>query len=129
VYDVPILTGATAPISDAVLLFTGPGTNPEISDFATHDYVRLNAALTSGQSWRVNCKTWASRYGTLTLGSSDVSGTDGQAITAEQGGSARFLRLQPEVHTGVRQVRVQVNGTGFTSATTLSIRARRKYLA
>jgi hypothetical protein len=128
VYDVTTLQGATAPISDAIILFTGPGTNPEISDFTTHDYVRLNAALTSGQSWRINNRTWASQYGTLTLGSADASGSDGQAITAEGGGGARFLRLMPEVYTGIRKVRIAVTGTGFTSATSLSVRARRKFL-
>jgi len=130
VYEVTTLQGSTAPISDAVFLFTGPGTNVELSDFNTHDYCRLNYALAAGQSWRMNSATWASQYGTLTLGSADTVGTSADAITVEGGGSARFLRLTPvlDLVSGLRKVRVSVTGSGFTSASTLKIRARRKYV-
>lgn len=129
VYEVTSLQGATGPISDAVLLVTGPATNPQINDFASGAYVRLNQALAAGQLWRVNVGTWSSRYGSgLTLASADTAGTDGHATTVYGGGNARFLRLLPQVSAGARRVRLSLTGSGFTAATGISVRARRKYL-
>lgn len=127
VYEVATLQGSTGPINDAVLLVTGPATNPTVTDPTTGAYVRLNASLTAGQAWRVNNETWSSRYGTLTLASPDASGTDASGITDDGGGNTRLLRLLPTLDTGQRRVRVVLSGTGFTAATGLSIRARRKF--
>jgi hypothetical protein len=127
VYEVSTLQGSTAPISDATILVTGPVTNPQVNDI-TGAYVRFNGALAAGQSWRVNCATWATRYGTgLTLGSLDTAGTDAQAQTVYGGGNARFLRLVPTLSAGLRRVQVSVTGTGMTGATALAIRGRRKF--
>lgn len=128
VYEVATLRGSSAPVSDTVVLVTGPVTNPQVNDFASSAYVRLNAVLASGQSWRVNVGTWTTRYGTLTLGSSDLSGTDGQAVTVFGGGNSRFLRLSPAVSDGLRRVRLSLSGSGMTSATSLAVRGRRKFL-
>jgi hypothetical protein len=128
-YEVTSLLGSTAPIADEILTFTGPATNPQITDFTTGAYIRLNAALPAGQVWRVNCASWTTRYGAgLTFGSLDTAGTDAQAVTVYGGGTARFLRLQPALTGGARRVSVTVAGTGFTSATAIGVRARRKYI-
>lgn len=129
VYEVTTLQGATGPISDAVVTVTGPVTNPQLNDFTTSAYVRLNAALAAGSTWRVNVGTWATRYGAgLSLASADTAGTDGQAVTVYGNGNARFLRLVPSLSTGARRVRLSLTGTGLTSATALGVRARRKFL-
>ena len=128
-YEVTTLQGATAPISDAVFLVTGPVNTPRLADVATGAYVQLNQNLAASNFWRVNSGTWATRYGTgLSLGSTDTTGTDGQASTTFGGGSARFLRLQPALATGLRRVNISLTGTGFTAATAVAVRARRKYL-
>lgn len=128
-YEVTTLQGATAPISDAVVAVTGPATNPQLTDFTTGAYVRLNAALAAGEVWRVNSGTWATRYGSgLTVGSADTAGTDGQAVTVYGGGTARFLRLQPQLVSNARRVRLTLTGSNFTAATAVTVRARRKYL-
>lgn len=128
-YEVTTLASATAPISDAILLVTGPINTPKITDTNTGAYVQLNQNLSGTQFWRVNCGTWATRYGTsLGLGSADTTGTDGQASTVFGGGNARFLRMLPVLSSGVRRVSLSLTGTAITAGTALSVRARRKYL-
>lgn len=130
VQEVTTLQGATERITDAVVLVTGPITNPRVTDQATGAYVQLNTALAAGQFWRVNVGTWATRYGAgLGLGSADTTGTDGQSLTVFGGSAnqAAFLPLVPVRDTGLRRVKVALTGTGITGATRLSVRARRKY--
>ena len=130
VQEVTTLRGATERVNDAVVLVTGPATNPRVTDQATGAYVELQAALAAGQFWRVNVGTWATRRGAgLGLGSADTTGTDSQDVTRFGGtaNQAAFLPLVPVRDTGERRVKVALTGTGFTGATRLSIRARRKY--
>lgn len=128
-YEVTTLQGSTGPITDGTILVTGPATNPQVTDVTTGAYVRLNAALPAGQQWRVNSATWVTRHGSgLTLGSADTAGTDGQAITVYGGGNSHFLRMYPVLDTGLRRVKLTLSGTGFTSATALAVRARKKFL-
>lgn len=128
-YEVTTLQGATGPISDAVFTVTGPVTNPELRDFTTNAYIRLNAVLPAGSVWRVNSGTWATRYGAgLTFGSLDTAGTDAQSVTVFGGGNARFLRLQPGLVSGARRVQVSLTGSGITGSTAVGVRARRKFL-
>lgn len=128
-YEVVTLRGATGPISDGLFLVTGPATNPRITDTTTTAYVQLNRALAAGEKWRVNSATWMTRYGTtLTLASADSDGSPADAQTVFGGGNARFLRMVPALSGGARRVTLALSGSGFTAATALSVRARRKYL-
>lgn len=126
--EVASLQGSTEHIADSIILVTGPATNPQITDSTTGAFCRLNATVPAGSAWRLNSGTWSTRYGAgLTLGSLDSAGTDAQAATIPGGGKTQFLRLVPALSTGLRRVQVSVTGTGFTSATAVSVRARRKY--
>ena len=128
--DVDTLTGASAPVDDAVLLLTGPTTGPaKITDTATGSFVRLNEPIPAGSAWRVNVDTWETRVGPgLTLDSPDTAGTAKDAVTDQGGGYPRWLRLNPRRIGGARRVQVKVDAPGMTAATALSIRARRAYL-
>jgi hypothetical protein len=128
-YSVSTLDGTNAPIADGILLLTGPANNPVITDVTTSAYVKLNRTLAAGDAWRVNAGTWSTQYGgALTLGSADSSGSNGDPYTESGNGNARLLRMVPSVVSGVRSIRLKVSGAGFTSATGLSVRARRKFL-
>lgn len=128
--EVTTLRGATERAWDGILLVTGPITNPRITDPATGAYVQLNQAVAAGAFWRVNVGTWASRYGGgLGLGSADTTGTNGQPSTV-YGGMRRqtgFLPLVPVLDAGERRVKLTLSGSAITSATRLSVRARRKF--
>lgn len=128
VYEVITLRGGTAPCDDSTVVVTGPATNPQVTDTATGSYVRLNAALAAGETWRVNSATWSTRTGTLAVESADDAGTDRQSVTVYGGGNARFLRLSPFLTGGLIRTRLSLSGTGFTSATAVAVRARRKYV-
>lgn len=127
-YEVVPLRDSTAPVTDAVVLVTGPVTNPTITDVASGGSVTLNAAVPAGAQWRLNAGTWATRTGALGLGSADVAGADAQATTRWTGFGARFLTLNASRDTGSRKVKIVVSGTGMTGATSISVRARRKFL-
>lgn len=131
--EVTTLAGATERITDAIVLVTGPANaGVRVSDPVTGAYVQLNRALSGTESWRVNVGTWASRYGTgLGLGSADTTGTDAQALT-QYGGTrnqAHFLPLVPARDTGARRVKLALTAGGLTAASSVSVRARRKYAA
>lgn len=127
-YEVTTMLGATEHIADSTILVTGPATNPQVTDYGSAAYMRYNGVLAAGASWRVNNATWATRFGAgLTLSSADTTGTDAQATTVSGGGKSQFLRLVPTILTGNRRVQLSLTGTGFTGATALSVRARRKY--
>jgi hypothetical protein len=129
VYEATPLQGSTGPISDAIFCVTGPATNPELRDATTNAYLRLNMVLAAGTVWRVNSGTWATRYGVgLTPDSLDTAGVDANSVTVFGGGNSRFLRLVPQLSSNARRVQVSLGGTGFSSATAVSIRARRKFL-
>lgn len=131
VQEITTLAGSTERTTDVILLVTGPANNPKITDPNTGAYVQLNQTLTGSQFWRVNVNTWATRYGSgLTLGSSDTTGTDGSASTVFGGtkNQAAFLPLVPVRDTGLRRVKVALSGSGgFTGATRLTARTRRKF--
>jgi hypothetical protein len=128
-YEVTVMQGATAATSDASLLLTGPATNPVIHDVATGGFIQFNGVLSASDKWRVNSDTWTSRTGTtLGVGSLDTAGTDVTASTVYGGAKNRYLSLTPALDTGALRVKVKVTGTGFTSGTSLAVRARRKFL-
>lgn len=127
--EVTTLTGSTGPVSDAIFLVTGPVLNPQIVDLTTGAYVRLNLDLPAGVSWRVNSGTWSTRYGAgILLRSQDTTGTPADAITVFGGGNARFLRLVPAISSNARRVFIYLSGSNFSAATSLGVRARRKFL-
>lgn len=128
------LAGATAPIQDAIFLVKGPIANPTIRDSMTGWELRLNRSLTASEFWRVNSGTWSTRVGSsLTLASTDTAGTDVTAVTEANTPSGRFLALTPVYLGGGsapanRMVVVSLTGTGTSTATQLSIRARKAFL-
>lgn len=129
---VDTLTGGTETVQDAIILVKGPVTNPKVTDNDTSGaYVQLLGTLGAADYWRVNVGTWSTRTGTtLSLGSADTTGTDRQNDTRYGGSTnqAGFLPFAPYRGSGgARVVSMQLFGTGITTATRVSIRARRKY--
>lgn len=58
VWNVSAFTGATAPMDDLLVKFTGPSTNPKILS-SSGVYVLYGAALTGSQSVSINCADWS----------------------------------------------------------------------
>lgn len=129
-YEPVRLRNATAPIDDLIFTLAGPASSGvTVVDAATGDGVRLNQALAAGEVWRVNSATWSAKVATgLTVASSDAAGLDVGGTTAKVGPYPVPLRLVPRLISDQRAVKVKVTGSGFTSATTLTLRAKRAYL-
>lgn len=129
-YAVGTLDGSSAPISDAVVCVTGPATSPVVvSDANTGAFVRLNADIPAGETWRVDTATWESRMDAgLTPDSAPTDGVDMAAVTDSGGRYPSLLRLTPRPENGTRRVKVAVTAAGLTAASTLTLAARRKYL-
>ena len=129
--EVTTLRGSTERVNDAIFLVEGPATTPRITDPTTGMWVELGFSLPAGSFWRFNSATWSSRTGAVGLGSADTTGTDRAGVTAMGGPSRAYgLPLTPVRDTGARRVRATLSAaSGLTTASKLSIRARRKYAA
>jgi hypothetical protein len=76
--------GATAPMDDLEVSFTGPATNPRLTNpFGV--YVSYNAALTGSQTVKINCATWSPTGINITPSYSAVG----------HGGDPRWFVLEP----------------------------------
>ncbi|MGW4639546.1 hypothetical protein ACWEN6_13510 [Sphaerisporangium sp. NPDC004334] len=129
---VTTLAGSTAPVTDAVLRWTGPVVNPKLVDVATGGSVTRSGGVTAGQRLLVDCG--AMRAAIVTTDTWDLAtGTDvtGTIDAAGSGSGFRWLHLVPDVAVGdphSRAVLVTSSGTGTSGASALEVRARRSYL-
>lgn len=122
---VTTLDGSSGPVDDALILITGPITNPRVTDLNSGEWVQANFAVAAGEKLLINCATWQARRGTAVTyagGGSIVS----QALSASKGRAA-LLRLTPAMTAGNpldTRVTVSLTGTGDNADTTLGIRAQ-----
>lgn len=127
-YTLAGLGVGTAPITDALLRFTGPLTAVTVTDPVSGTTVSWTGSLTAGNYLFLNPSTMKARISNSstawTSGGSDVSGTMSR-------GPAGRLQIWPRMAASdpsVRQARLTVTGTGFTGATALTVRAQPAYL-
>lgn len=108
--------GATAPMEDLILAFTGPWTNPRIT-FADGSWLAYDEAITSSQGIRINSSDWT------------LAGVGGLVPSLQKlrysGSSSRWASVPPAVTGGPV---IQLAGTSRTTATRLALEGRRKYL-
>lgn len=126
------LAGSTAPIVDAVVRFTGPATNPMITDVASGVTLGYTGAITSGQRLLLDCENM--RAARVTSDTWDLaSGTDvtGSVDSTGPGSASRWLHLTPAMagrDPYSRSVVVTTTATGTSEASRVEIRARRAHL-
>ncbi|MEV1177159.1 hypothetical protein [Nonomuraea sp. NPDC049784] len=129
---VTTLAGATGPIVDALVRFTGPAVNPALTDVATGGTVARSSGLLAGERLLIDCGQMRARL--LTTDTWDMTaGTDvtGQIAATGPGSAFRWLHLTPSVAVGdphSRTVLVTTTATSTMAASKLEIRARRAYL-
>jgi hypothetical protein len=129
---VTTLAGATGPINDAVVRFTGPAVNPAITDVATGGTLSRPSGLLAGERLLLDCGQMRARL--VTTDTWDLgAGTDvtGQISATGPGSAFRWLHLTPAVAVGdphSRTVLVTTTATSTTAASAVEIRARRSYL-
>lgn len=126
-YTIGTLADTSAPIYDARILVTGPITNPKVTDTVSGEWALLTATIASGEAVLLDCKNWLAYRGSSTLDAGDTGAT-GLLTTS---GGPYMLPLAPEMVSGNpanRRIRLSVTGSGFTSATALSVRAAKAFL-
>lgn len=124
--EVATLSGSTGPIIDAVVRISGPCTNPQITDPGTGTGLSWTGSITATQYLFIQPRPLRARVSTNAehweSGGTDVSATLGFP-------AAGRLQLWPVVQAAtVRRVRISATGSGKTSATKLTVRAKGAYL-
>lgn len=109
--------GATAPMADLTLTFTGPVNNPQLNLGGGAAFVKYNGTVAAGQQLVIDTATWQVSPGTGTSWSPDLR-------QVEYAPGPRWLELDATV----APFEVQFLHTGGGSAT-CSIAGRRRYLA
>lgn len=85
IWEVLPFQGANAPMDDLLIRFTGPSTNPRLTD-KTGVFCEYNAALTGSQWVEINCATWSVVGG---------GGHTANLANVAHGGDARWFVLEP----------------------------------
>lgn len=108
--------GATAPLDDGVYTITGPITNPRITDVPKGSYTQYNGVVAAAQTLIIDAKNWT------------ISGTGFTPVWSALdvvNMAGRLLRLTP---ASTRTYTPQLTGTATTTATSLKVVGRRKFL-
>jgi hypothetical protein len=114
IYNLTSFLGATAPMKDLLLTLMGPATNALIDDPNTGISVQYNAILPALNRLFVDSSKWEAAV--------ELTRVDGVIVHT---GHPRLFVLTPPITGTAPQIRV--TGTGFTSATALTVAGRRKY--
>lgn len=127
------LDGGSRPITDALVLITGPATTPEIEDVATGSKVRYTGSVPAGQKLLIDIFQWRA-----TLGASVSWGSTGTNATASIVGSGPrsdttlfpltpIPGINPDGDPTTAPA-ITFTATGTTTATAVQIRARTSHL-
>lgn len=127
------LDGGSRPITDALVLITGPATTPEVEDVATGSKLKYTGSVPAGQKLLIDTSRWRA-----TLGASVSWGSTGTNATASIVGSGprsdtTLFPLTPipgldDDGNPTTAPSVRFAATGTTSATAVQIRARTSHL-
>ncbi|GAA4945911.1 hypothetical protein HD597_006742 [Nonomuraea thailandensis] len=129
---VTTLAGATGPIVDALLRFTGPAVQLSIGDVATGGWVLRPGGLLAGQRLLIDCGRM--RAAVVTSDTWDLAAGDdvtGEIDAIGPGSQFRWLHLTSSVAVAdpfSRAVLVSTSATSTDAPSKVEIRARRAYL-
>ncbi|TSI11975.1 hypothetical protein [Brevibacterium aurantiacum] len=125
--------GASRPITDSLILITGPATTPTVTDTATGSTVRYTGAVPAGQKLLVDCAEWRAALGSsVSWGSTASTATAGIVSTGPRSDTTLFpLTPIPGLNgdgdpTTAPSLRFAATSTD--AATALQIRARTSHL-
>ncbi len=128
-HNIASLEGGSRPVTDALVLVTGPAQNLRLVDEASGAELRFTGSIPSGQKLLVDVGAWRATVGTSVSWDSD-GGDATRGVTGTGPRSATHLwSLTPKATAaGTTWTRVSVSATGTTSASGLQIRARSSHL-
>lgn len=131
--DVGTLDGGSRPITDALVLITGPATTPQIEDVATGSKLRYTGSVPAGQKLLIDTSRWRATLGAgVSWGSSGTNATASIVASGPRSDTTLFpLTPIPGINPDgdpTTAPSVKFTATGTTSATTVQIRARTSHL-
>ena len=119
-------TGMTAPITDATILVHGPAdAGVKLTDVVSGSTVTLTEALGSGDVWRLVLRPFRTEVGA----SLDYSGgaTSNAIVYTRYAPGPRLFTITPSPATLTPSL--SLTGTGLTGTSSVSVQARRRYIA
>lgn len=138
---------SSRPITDSLILITGPATSPIITDPATGSTVQYTGNVPAGQKLLVDCAGWRANLGTSTTWSTTGSNATKDLTNTGPASDVTLLPLTPVMSgqswdtrgDGVTIVpalgdglaftpRISFQASGTTSATSVQVRARGSYI-
>lgn len=130
---VDTLDGGSRPITDALVLITGPATTPEVEDVATGSRLRYTGAIPAGQKLLIDASAWRATLGaSVSWGSTGTNATASIVGTGPRSDTTLFpLTPIPGLTPGgdpTTAPAITFTATGTTSATAVQIRARTSHL-
>ncbi|WP_181276011.1 hypothetical protein [Brevibacterium oceani] len=130
---VSTLEGASRPITDALILITGPATTPTVTDTATGSTVRYTGTVPAGQKLLIDTAGWRAGLGSsMSWGSSSTNATSGITATGPRSDTTLFpLTPKPGLTADgdpTTAPAIAFAATGTTEATALQIRARTSHI-
>lgn len=130
-YVMPAFAGATAPITDSLVLWTGPVTDPTAQDPYSGSTVKWQGTVAAGAQVRIDAGNMTAVSGTGIGLAGAGTDTSGNLVPSGPGSAFRLLSFLPEI-VGTdptnRRVRITPTGSGITSATSVQVSARRAFL-
>jgi hypothetical protein len=128
-YELPGLGVGTAPITDAMLRFLGPLTSVQVIDPVSGTGLSWTGSLTAGNFLYLYPSLMKARRSSSSTAFDPTVGTDVTSGLSRPGSG--ILQIWPRMAAAdpaVRSARLTVTGAGFTSATTMKVRAQPAYL-
>lgn len=130
---VAALDGASRPITDALVLITGPATTPTVSDTATGSALKFSGQVPAGQELLIDTAGWRAALGSSV--SWESTGTDATNRVTSTGPRSDTTLFPITPRPGLTEdgelttaPRVAFAATGTTEATAMRIRARTSHL-
>lgn len=130
---VTALDGSSRPITDSLLLITGPATTPIVTDTATGSTVRYTGQVSAGQKLLIDTAEWRAVLGsTVSWGSVGTNATDKVVATGPRS-DTHLLPLTPipgltESNELTTAPKLAFTATSTTEATALQVRGRTSHL-
>lgn len=128
-HNVSSLEGGSRPVTDALVLVTGPAQNLRITDVATGAVLVYSGTIPAGQKLLVDVAAWRATLGADV--SWDSAGADATRNVDGTGprSATHLWTLTPQATpAGTTWTRISVSATGTTDASGLQLRARTSHL-
>lgn len=126
---VDTLDGASRPITDALILITGPATTPIVTDTATDSTIRYTGQVPDGQKLLIDTRHWrAARGSSVSWSSTGTNASTGLEATGPASDVTVFpLTPRPGLTDAgalTTAPAITFSASGTDSTTTVQIRAR-----